>query len=345
MDSRAARETFDALRRDEALIVAVVSRHFPDLEKSSQYRYTVPPGRHGDSVTVYYDAAKGAWLFHRFSTGQHGDVLDVVQWYDGASGVAEALRLLDGDLPRVAVPALVLRPKHRPPPHWLDRAEKIVATAMTHPHRDRLWTAYKPLLRVSMEMFELGVGVLPGSNCGHERLLYPVRRAGRVVGLRGRRITCGCPIWLSARGSETTLWGADMLGVGNDVVCCENPVDAMLVMQTNHPTRAVATTAGAAAWRDEWTGMLVAARPRQVLVWYDNDLAGCPNGETWVSERTAYVAKHGHEPGVPAGRRLWAKLVEAHLPAELYAWPSGTHVHADVGEVLTGYWRPTEVTA
>lgn len=335
---------FAALRRREDLIVAVVQRHFPGLERSSERRYNVPAGQPGDSVTVYFDDARDAWLFHRFSTGQHGDVLDVLQWYDGAVGIAGALEILAHDLPAA-------RPMRRPvagltqPPRWLARADRTVARALAHPLRDDAWRAYKPFARETMDRFEFGYGTLPGTSCTHERLVYPVRRGGQVVGLRGRAVACGCPIWLSARRSETSLWGIDLLRPGCEIVCVENPVDAALAMQTNPDCVAVATTAGAAAWRDQWTAALVAAKPRQVLIWYDNDLAGCPNAETWASERQAYVLKNGREPAIPAGRRLWHLLLDAKLPASLHEWPPLTPVHADAGDEMTRWWRAQEAVS
>lgn len=359
-----ARIDFARYRTDEALLVAVVRKHFPSLVRRGS-RYGCPPGSDGDSVSVYY--GDGGWFFHRFSTGQHGDVLDVVQWYEGAETVREAVALLDGGVSPFSpgqrgdsVPHYQRKPYT--PPGWLHRVDALIARYAAHPDRYRLWYAYKALRPATVDRWRLGVGVLPSTWCRQERLIYPVVVDGATVGLRGRAVTphacpnndgvmAECPSWLSAGGSQAALWGWDLLAPavcppGRNIVVDENPVDAMLTMQIEPSVVALAGTGGAGTWRPEWTLRIAATRPAQIVIWYDNDLAGAPNAETYAAEAARWQARHPDiarvpEPAGPKRVREFRALAPQYggYLVDVYDWPAGTPLHYDAGAHLSAFVR------
>ena len=159
--------------------------------------------------------------------------------------------------------------------------------------------------------------------------------AGKVVALRGRRTTCTCDAkWIQAMGSRSALFNADGLRCGAQVVVSESPVDAMLLMQEMPEVVAVASSNGAATWRDEWTAVIAASQPESITVWYDNDLAGTPsNYEEMAREWRAAHPQATRIPD-PNGPRVVNRLLRAGLRARLCQWPLGTPAKADLGWAL-----------
>src|SRR5262245_59349372 len=157
----------------------------------------------------------------------------------GFAGSVETVARLVGLMPtgdlKLATPVKLAPVKLPvlPAPTWREHPEAVIARACAHPNRFPLWQAYRPLARATIRRYELGVGRLPDCACPHERLVYPVRQAGRVVGLYGRRIACRCQTakTLMARGSVKTLFGVDDLVPFWPLVIVENPVDAALLNQ------------------------------------------------------------------------------------------------------------------
>lgn len=218
------------------------------------------------------------------------------------------------------------------------------------------WQSYKPLTIETIARWRLGVGVLPSSPCQHRRLIYPVIEGGQIVGFRGRRekpcrcadeciCPCQCDKWISAGGTTARLWGVDLLRPGASVIIAENPVDAMLAMQQDSSIVAVAGTAGASTWRDEWSQAIASSRPAVVLVWYDNDLAGSPNQETYRAELGVWLRtmQQRMEAGKireippaprPSGPKVVQSLISAGVRASAYEWPAGTAAKADLGGLL-----------
>jgi hypothetical protein len=243
-----------------------------------------------------------------------------------------------------------------------------IALKMRHPDRYQWWAEYKPILPRTVDLFDLGLGSLDQFNtlgfhtsrCIHSRITYPVRnRAGQVRAIRGRSLLsppCCGDSWMSMAGSEVLLWepalnfstrwnmGTYLTGTPDEIVICENPVDAMLAWQEG--VYAVAGTGGAGTWRDEWTARLVELAPKQVVVWMDNDLAGCPNQETYwhqvgqwwakMRQRLAEGAIKTLPPKAPEpnGPKIANKLLKVGLKARCYSWPAGTPPGHDLGALL-----------
>lgn len=374
-------------------MVRIVQRHFPDLYWNGR-GYAIPRGRDGDSLTVYLDG--DAWKFKRWSTGQHGDVLDFIRdhepidqsrWFRSALAIAGEVSLTPS---RASLPRTGTLPRRREtprPPGWLNRGEELVRRFALHPDKYMLWRRYKPLLPATVDRWTLGVGRLPAVPCREERLIYPVYQDGVLVALRGRALTphacpdprtqtyapdgkggqildpksgeyprdnegnvVECPSWYSAGGSKGALWGWDLLtrenAEGKNITVTENPVDAMLVMQVEPSVVAVAVTAGASTWRPEWSKRIAEARPREVTVWYDNDLAGAPNSETMHEMVQEWRARHPTIPTAPSpnGPKIVTQLRElssSHggFEANVYKWPPGTPRHYDMGQQLEDFLR------
>lgn len=286
------------------------------------------------------DCSYNATAWHCFVCGSGGSLADLAR----RQGIPV--------LPR-AVPAQA----DKRLPSWrtsADEAQRILARYTARPDRYQHWQAYKPVSTSMIDRLRWGVGSLDlypytgwhTSRCPHDRLIYPVMWDGQIVAFRGRQIACHCDgeSWLNMAGSVPALYGIDEVPAGSVLVLCENPIDAMLVHEYQHgDVYGAATTGGAGTWRPEWTARLAALHLRQVVVWYDNDLAGCPNSETLESEVAAWRAKMQaafdqsritampSAPPAPHGPRVAALLRAAGIPTALGAWPPGTPRGWDIG--------------
>lgn len=226
----------------------------------------------------------------------------------------------------------------REPTRWLDR----YCAALDRIDR---WTAYKPLTIDSIARHRLGVGKLPmwsearqaWYEWPHRRLIVPLWGAGQIVGFYGRAFEPNDtgPKWLGASGTDKShLFLAGPLASGCTLVIVENYVDAILARQAA-PEVAYAACGGA-TWRDAWTAQIAAQRPARVLVWLDNDLAGCPNPATYAALRTTWLAAHpGKTPPEPRGPKIANDLLAAGVRASVYAWPKHTPLKADIGWLLS----------
>ena len=266
--------------------------------------------------------------------------------------IAELLGATDRPAPRVVRPAPAPRPDfwQREPARWLDR----YCAAL-----DRLahWQAYKPLTLDSIARYRLGVGKLPmwseerraWYEWPHRRLIVPLWGNGQIVGFYGRAFDSNDqgPKWLGASGTDKShLFLAGALVPGCTLVICENYIDAILAGHVE--PGAVYAAIGGAAWRDEWTAQIAAARPSRVLVWLDHDLAG--NGSrhhhaellaAWrkgITERRAtnpaLAARPWPKAPEPRGPKIANELLEAGVRASVYEWPKGTPLKADIGYLL-----------
>lgn len=267
-----------------------------------------------------------------FSCDEHGKSL---------RRLAEQLSLpLEQRPGRAERPQTPPRPDYwqREPARWLERYCAAY---------DRLerWQAYKPLSIDSIATYRLGVGKLPmwsepkqtWYEWPHRRLIVPlVGVDARVVGFYGRAFAPADqgPKWLGASGTDKShLFLAGALTPGCTLVIVENYVDAILARQA--APSATYAACGGATWRDAWTAQIAALRPAHVLCWLDNDLAGCPNGETYATMRRAWLTTHpGKTPPEPRGPKIANALLDAGVTASVYQWPRGTPAKMDIAAAL-----------
>lgn len=184
------------------------------------------------------------------------------------AGLAKRLQL--GDVAPVTIPP----PRPRVPKAWQREPEVYIRRWTAALDSVSEWQRYKPLSLDTIARWELGVGILPACSCTHRRLVYPVRIAGKVIALRGRRLDCECPQKvIMAAGSCAALFNVDGLRPGVEVLICENPIDAMLAMQL-WPDVVALAIGGASMWRPEWTEAVATVKPARVVAFPDNDTAG-----------------------------------------------------------------------
>lgn len=299
------------------------------------YLFDLPSGR---GYTCWSCGVRGSWL----DLARHLSV-------GGAMPTARAVRAV---VPRSDPPWI------QDAAGWTLGALRAFCAAQGEA-RYQAWQAYKPLSRATIDRACLFVGPLPfwadpDKRHPHGRwytrgrfLVVPLLRDGRVVGLRGR----GDDGWVTASSSETILYGLDDLRPGAQVVICENQIDRLLLEQAHPDVCGLAPSTGATSLRNvrpEWIAALKAARPQRILVWLDHDLAG--NGssyhahELYARWRATQDARRAANPALaarpyptppePAGPVLANTLLEAGLPAQLYRWPQGSALGADLGDVL-----------
>lgn len=225
---------------------------------------------------------------------------------------------------------------------WQQRPEWHLARYCDALDRVQSWQSYKPLSLESIARWRLGVGTLPSSRCTHRRLIVPVFANGKVVAFHGRAYLPDDTDakWLTAGGSsKRMLFNADLLRPGATVVVCENFVDAILAMQA--ASEVVAVAGGGASWQEVWTAQIAASQPKQVLIWLDNDLVGCPNPETYRAFLTDWRIDHPDAIRVPQpnGPKIANALLAVGVKASVYQWPEGTPAKADIGWALIGEQR------
>lgn len=213
---------------------------------------------------------------------------------------------------------------------WQKSPEKYLARYTAAADRVTFWQAYRPLTLATIAAYQLGVGILPSCACKHKRLILPLFENGKIVGFRGRAVECDCDKWLQAAGSKTMLFGADKLRPGCTAVVIESPADCVYGSQEEPDYVIMASTCGVRTWEDEWTALL--KQCKQVLIWFDNDLAGDPNKETLDRLTAEWKAAHQKgKPPQPFGPMLQARLRKAGILAGRNTWPDGTPDKADFG--------------
>ncbi len=255
---------------------------------------------------------------------------------------------LDGE-----TPAPTSRPKRKQSAStpkrywWQDHPSDTLArmTRLSVDERLAHWQRYKPITRAMVERYQLGYGTLPlmeswrggfrpASKCTHDRLLVPLFEDGHLVGVRGRAIDCDCGKWLSPAGNKAVLYNAEALTPGCTVVIVENAIDALLLTHVTAPhIIGVATLSvsyllprGDTWTRPGWIAQLHAARPKGILVWYDNHRPGNGNGKReWLAEHKTDI--------MPNGVKLVNGLLREGFDARLYDWKGGEHGQ-DVGDII-----------
>ena len=208
---------------------------------------------------------------------------------------------------------------HREPGEWVKRS-------LAHLGRVEMWQKYRPFTLETIQRYRLGVSIVPATPCRHQRLTYvyddPLNKRPT---LRGRLATCRCNPkalkWVTAGGGAAALWGAELLRPGFPVLLCESPVDAMLAMQIDQNITAIAGTAGAGTWREEWTQIIADARPAIVLVAYDNDLQGQAAGDVRGGLAREWMANLAHKRlPVANGPKVANHLIGAGVLTRLFDW-------------------------
>lgn len=268
--------------------------------------------------------------YYCFVCGNNGGLINL------ARHLGEEWRQAERYTPRPVAPPPTPRP-------WQFDPAKLIAQYTAHPDRFLRWGMYKPVTRETIIRYNLGIGVLPSSRCAYPRLIVPVFENGVCVALHGRAYLPQDTDakWLTAGGSrKDVLYNAHSLTLGCAVVICENMVDCLLAQQLEPSVVAVA--GGGVAWNTAWTEQLASVQPRKIVVWLDNDLAGCPNAstaktlmQTWRAEMQQRVDAKTiptmPSPPRPRGPQIAAALIEAGLPVTTYQWPDGTPAKADLG--------------
>ncbi len=216
------------------------------------------------------------------------------------------------------------------------------------------WQAYKPLDELTIQVADLGLGRLPlWSETKRQwymhrfdRLIVPLIVGGQIVGLRGRAThpADDGPKWLTASTSASVLMGLGDVTPGSVVVWCENLVDRLLAAASD--ARAVYVASGGVSWRDEWLDELAARQPRHILIFFDNDLAGCPSDRAYTEGRAAWLATMQERMATgrirslppapePRGPKLANDLLKRGVPASVHRWPNDRPLHWDLGSEVT----------
>lgn len=277
-----------------------------------------------------------------FSFVEAGYMCWVCQARGGLRELAEQIGA-QGELRPQAARAAQQPPKPR---RWQAAPDRWLRGYCEAPTRLPDWQAYKPLSIDTIARYRLGVGVLPSSRCQERRLILPVFADGQIVAFHGRAYRPGDDDakWLTAGGSrKDVLFNVAALRPDVVVIICENMVDCLLAQEAEPGVVAVA--GGGVGWQDAWTQQIAASRPRHVLVWLDNDLAGQAEPETrrellavWRREMQARIDA-GKISAIPAepephGPRIANALLAAGVRASVYRWPAGTPPKADLGWAL-----------
>jgi phage/plasmid primase-like uncharacterized protein len=278
------------------------------------------------------------WFCRQCGDGRYHDVIDFVKRRDGCN-YQKACETLDHEQTAVTV-SPIHQQRQTAPGRWLATANELAARYAAHPRRFEMWAAYKALSAETINARNLGAGVLPQSQCRHERLIVPIyNEAGQVVNLRGRAIDCDCPKWLAPGGwslDALPLYGLDALQPGGVLWVVENPVDALMIAERT--PYAGAATLSVSYWRDAWTQAIIARQPSLVVVAYDNDLVG--NGG--ANRRGAMLAawrvklppeRKNQRPPESNGAKIANIMLTNGIRATLYDWGDAPE-KADIGGMI-----------
>lgn len=312
-------------------MLAAIVQHFSKTNQSSQLFpnargvYEVLCPFHNDTRigSFGFHPNKG---FHCFSCGASGSLSDL----------AKHLGLVSS--PDTLPPTLTLYPPPQRPvaPSWTLCDPEKEYRPMGPLCRD--YAHRRGLTDASIDRWQIGDGMVPGP-CPYYRMILPIYQEGKLVDLRGRSYETAddFPKWMGAKGSHAALDGWDDLeqARGKVVVLVEAPLSRRLVMQEEPNWIAVAGTCGAGTWRDLWTEALVRARPKGVLIWLDNDLAGVPNREASLFGLTRHLQRSPEKPvPVPNGTKRLEEFRQAGLSCQVYRWASGSKYGADPSDVV-----------
>ncbi len=271
-----------------------------------RYKWPDHRGEFWGVCAFHADRKPGSFSFsergyHCFSCGEHGSLRRLAEQIGIEVGRSAPIVMLSRARPRPAR----IHDWQRDPDYW--------RRFLPLPPEAREYYHSRGFTDGTIESRRLGYGVLPDSRCPHPRAILPVFEDGRLVAIRGRAILGSDHFdkWLCSGGSRVALYGAESLSPDRPVVITEAPYSAILAQQERPDLAAVAGTAGAATWRDEWTRQVVETEPSWVLIWYDADEAGRTNGQ-----------------------RVAERLRAAGLTVRVYQWPRGTAEHRDLADVL-----------
>ena len=269
------------------------------------------PAKRGQTHFSFYPDG-----FRCFVCGAHGTLRQL----------ADKLRI-DGDKP-----AIQWQRKEREPlpvARWRQNPTELLRRYQSHPDRYSKWRSYKPLTAATIDRFGFGLGKLPFQREGGEWymsrqdwLIVPLWEGGQLVGLRGRNLGDGGPKWISAAGTNYTLFGLDHVRAGSICWLCENYVDAAWLTQ-EHPEWCAVAIGGATTWQAAWADMLQERKPGMVIVLLDNDLPGQAQGQFRQALETAWIAERNTEPPAANGPRIANALRAAGVNAVLFKWPDG----------------------
>lgn len=235
------------------------------------------------------------------------------------------------------------QPKEReslPVARWRQNPTELLRRHQSHPDRYSTWRRYKPLSAATIDRYGFGLGRLPFQRAGgewymskHDWLTVPLWEAAQLVGLRGRNLGDGGPKWISAAGTNYTLFGLDHVRAGSICWLCENYVDAAWLTQ-EHPEWCAVAIGGATTWQGSWADMLHERKPQTVIVALDNDLPGQAAGELRRRLEAQWVAERNTEPPPANGPRIANALRSAGMEAVLFRWPDSAPVKAGLDWVL-----------
>jgi hypothetical protein len=229
-------------------------------------------------------------------------------------------------------------PPSEPEPAWKNNPEAWVEKYLHDPRRYKLWMAYKPLTRATIDKHDLGVGPLPEQQM--TRLIVPLYWKGACVGFKGRSLASvtnpDIPKWISARRSNvTTLFAFNYVEQGTDLLwICENYIDAALVTQMTG--NAAIASGGARELTAEEIASIRRMAPKHVIMAYDNDLVGQARPELrtqleaqWIKEQKEKGNKAVHPPQSAAIPTV-DKLRRAGLEVSFFPWPDNAPTKADL---------------
>lgn len=243
---------------------------------------------------------------------------------------------------------------------WQKSPGKVVNQFCESSDVAKLWRLYKPVSLENIKNYRLGTGSFPGGlgykdagevlKCEHRRLIVPLISGGKVLGFRCRSIGCQHKTWLTPANSKLVLYngarllpnctpelcqsnflgmaGDDRVVAGRTVAIVENPIDSLLIEQDTEILSV--GTLGVSIWKKEWTKLLVAAKPKRVIVAYDNDASGNATDPEILARWTRF------HPGQLPPRRgllLTKELKKAGLPVEMLDWKDSQE-GADIGMIL-----------
>ena len=335
----------------------------------------VQPDRRGECyVTCPFCGKESSAKDAHFSFSERGGHCFVCGKSGGLYGLLRVYGLTEGAAARKLGSTSRADPSPTPPPRPAAKraATKVDWEAMvrryeSHPETVSRWSAYKPLPEDLIRAYRLGYGIFPQytSHCQHPRLMVPLIENGVVVGLRGRKVDCGCgdtetkrgDKWLSPAGTRCILFNGERFGQGPGMgfaygqrradrytllLIVENPIDALLAEVWNEDVVAVATL-GVSMWKAEWTPFLVRVQPAAVVVFFDNDRPGNGGGQMG---RKDWLATHPTDIE-PNGIRLVHHLQAAGIRGACLGshefrrkvrpdWPGweGVGLHSDLGDLL-----------
>jgi hypothetical protein len=207
-----------------------------------------------------------------------------------------------------------------------------------------MWRKYKPVSEENVIRYRLGYGVLPGRS--DWRLILPdFDENGNVVALHGRTLSKETEVngrrvlkWDTALGSRKLLYGLHEIRPKSTVILGENYLDRLLVLQASDGLYSTLAAGGARRLNDIEIAAIVSAKPREVVVAYDNDLTGQASGamyrmllDRWrneIKERTGLFPKKDREP---VGPLVANQLNAAGVKAYLMPWPKHAPEAADLG--------------